>query len=228
MKPTQSVASSVVAGFLLMSSAQAQFQLFVLPTAPLGPTSQQECERHGKKVSEVVQSIEAAHASCLASAERDSASKQLGIKHYSIRSLDSQSECSEPRCQSLHDQRSSFRVKGEKAVSDCSVSVAKYQRDDAQRTVRQQQRDQLASTARDVAITGAAGVVVKGAATGVLRGAGQALGNPVTGTLQPFLDPENGKNIYDAVAAQRREGRSGSRNEGAAKQLDDLERQDKK
>lgn len=218
------LASTALAALLLMPLAHAQFKLFVLPVAPVSPTSQRECELHGKKVAEVVQSIEAAHESCLANAQRDTVSKQLGIKTYSMRSLDSESDCSNPQCQSLHDRRSSFRNKGEKAVSECSASVAKYQRDEAQKTVRQQQRDQLNSTAKDVAITGAAGVVVKGAATGVMRGAGQALGNPVTGTLQPFLDPENAKNIYDATAAQRREGRTNSRNVYEAKQLEELER----
>ena len=218
--------SKQIAAFVLLMialalpiSASAQFQIYQMPVSPISPTQTVDCSNYAKKVTALVQSINAAHDSCLSSAATSSA-KKLGITLYSLRSADSVEACSEPQCQSLHDQRHSYQAKGDKKVQECNATVAEYRTRDSEKSVKQQQREQLGATARDVAITGAAGIAIKGAATAALRGGGVALGNPVVGTLQPFLDPENGKKLYDAAAASRREGKSGSRNALEAKELD--------
>lgn len=58
---------------------------------------------------------------------------------------------------------------------------------------------------------------------GIGRGAGSALVNPVLEIAGPFLDPENGKNIYTTVEAVRRGGQGNSWNENATRIFRELE-----
>jgi len=63
------------------------------------------------------------------------------------------------------------------------------------------------------------------------RGTVQVTSNPVLEVAGPFLDPDNAKNIFDAVEAARREAREGTRNETAAAHLreliEDMDRRDR-
>lgn len=218
--------AAVLFGLCLPIGASAQFQVYQMPGQPISPTETKECADYAKQVAAVVRSINAAHDSCLSSAASSSA-KKLGITQYSLRSADSAGECTEPQCQSLHDQRHTYQSRGEKRVEECSATVAEYRTRESNRSVAQRQREQLSATARDVAITGAGELAIRGAGTAVLRGGGKVLGNPALGIAQPLLDPENGKNLYDATAAQRREGKSGSRNTEQSRMLDEQERVEK-
>lgn len=62
---------------------------------------------------------------------------------------------------------------------------------------------------------------------GIGRGAGKALTNPVLDMASPFLDPENGRNIKDTVEGLRRQGGGSSLNAVSARQLEELERQER-
>ncbi len=54
------------------------------------------------------------------------------------------------------------------------------------------------------------------------KGAGTVAGSSVFEILGPFMDPENGRNIIDAVEAARRQGRGESMNVNTSRQLREI------
>ena len=54
------------------------------------------------------------------------------------------------------------------------------------------------------------------------RGAGTVAGSTVMEIAGPFMDPENARNIFDAVEAARRQGRGESMNVNTSRQLREI------
>lgn len=207
------------------AAASDEFKLFIMPTAPFRPTDFGECGGYARKVSALVQSVNAAHDSCLASA---SAARSKGAPDvFSLRPLDTVEACTEARCQSLHNQRGSFQKTGNERVERCNASVQEHLSMESARNVQQRQNEAARESSVNIGVTGAAGVAIKGATTGAFRGAGTALGNPVLGAAAPFLDAENGRNIYKSTEALRRQGKGSSGNVNQARLLEEQERAEK-
>ena len=104
-----------------------------LPTEPIFPTQQRQCDDWQKRSESRVQEVNVAHSGCL----RTETSTKLGDLP-----SDEKDVCTKPACQELHKSLSSLRTEVSAKYSACTATVEAHEKK-ARQAERDKQRSRL-------------------------------------------------------------------------------------